>query len=96
MKIINEVEQLTRGYVRKGGKNNRRQQRARMVAFAAFCAEKGANSMGQVGKSHVVAYWKSNTNLSDSTRYSHWCALVTLWGLVGKPEKPPKPTTLRG
>lgn len=96
MKILQEVEQLTRGYVRKGGKDNRRQQRARMQKFAVFCAEEGANSFGQVGKAQVIAYWKSNQRLSDATRYAHWRALVTLWQLTGKPEQPPRPNKLRG
>lgn len=91
MKILIETERLTRAYARKGGKDNRRQQRARMQAFAAFCAESGANSLGQVGKSHVIAYWKSNQKLSDSTRYSHWRALALLWELAGKAGEPPKP-----
>lgn len=94
MKIIREVEQLTRGYVRKGGKDNRRQQRARMLAFAEFCALQGQNSLGQVGKAQVIAYWKAHRHLSDTTLYSHWRALAVLWELSGKPEEPPKP--LRG
>lgn len=91
MKVVIEIERLSRGYVRKGGKDNRRQQRARMIAFAAFCAQMGANSIGQIGKSHVIAYWKSTSTLSEKTRYSHWRALVTLWGLAGKAGLPPEP-----
>lgn len=91
MKIVQEVEQLTRSYVRKGGKTNRRQQRARILAFADFCGQQGQNSLGQVGKAHVISYWKATKHLSDSTRYNHWRALVTLWGLAGKSGEPPKP-----
>lgn len=96
MKILREVELLTREYVRKGGKNNRRQQRARMLAFALFCAEQGQNSLGQIGKAHVISYWKATRHLSDTTRYSHWRALVKLWQLSGKTEQPPTPDKLRG
>ena len=91
MKLLLEVERITRGYVRKGGKDNRRQQRARMIAFADFCAQMGANSMGQIGRAHVISYWKSTENLSERTRYSHWRALVTLWGLAEKAGLPPEP-----
>jgi hypothetical protein len=34
MKLVIEVDKLTRGYASKGGKNNKQQQRARMIAFA--------------------------------------------------------------
>jgi hypothetical protein len=91
MKLINEVKKLTNAYVRKGGKDNRRQQRARMIAFAGFCATQGVNSIGQVGKNHVIQYWKSNRNLAESTAYSHWLAIRTLWELAGKAGEPPKP-----
>lgn len=91
MKIVQEVEQLTRAYVRKGGKDNRRQQRSRMLAFAEHCAGLGQNSLGQIGRAHVVSYWKSTQKLSNATRYNHWRALVVLWQLAGKPEEPPKP-----
>jgi hypothetical protein len=91
MKIINEVKKLTNAYVRKGGKDNRRQQRARMIDFADFCATQGVNSVGQIGKNHVIQYWKSNRNLAESTAYSHWLAIRSLWNLAGKAGEPPKP-----
>lgn len=91
MKIVQEVEFLTRQYVRKGGKDNRRQQRNRMLAFAEHCAKQGQNSLGQIGRAHVISYWKATQNLSNATRYSHWRALVTLWQLAGKPGEPPRP-----
>ncbi|WP_418139968.1 hypothetical protein AB9R84_15630 (plasmid) [Oceanimonas smirnovii] len=94
MKILKEAELLTRGYVRKGGKTNRRQQRARILAFAEFCGQQGQNSLGQIGKAQVIAYWRTTRHLSDSTRYNHWRALVTLWQLSGKPGEPPKPNKI--
>jgi len=91
MKILQEVEVLSRSYVRKGGKDNRRQQRARMLVFAEFCAGEGAHSLAQVGAAHVIRYWRANIHLSDSTRYNHWRAFCVLWLLCGKSVKPPKP-----
>lgn len=91
MKLFQEVENLSRGYVRKGGKDNRRQQRARMLAFAAFCAAEGAYSLAQIGAGHVIRYWRANQHLSDATRYNHWRAFCVLWSLGGKPTEPPKP-----
>lgn len=90
-KIVIELQKLTNGYVKKGGKDNRRQQRARMIAFAEFCASLGVNSLGQIGKNHVIQYWKTNRNLAESTAYSHWLAIRSLWELSGKAGEPPKP-----
>lgn len=91
MKLIREVQALTHGYVRKGGKDNRRQQRARMISFAEHCAEMGAESLGQVGKRHVISYWKANRALAPRTAYNHWLAIRELWRLAGKPGDPPRP-----
>ena len=91
MKLLQEVENLSRGYVRKGGKDNRRQQRARMLALADFCVKEGANSLAQIGAGHVIRYWRTTRHLSDATRYNHWRAFCVLWVLCGKSAEPPKP-----
>lgn len=96
MKLIKEAEFLTRGYGRTGGKDNRRQQRARMLAFAEHCAATGAHSFGQVGKNHVIDYWKAHRALSPATAYSHWLAIRELWRLAGKPGVPPRPFEILG
>lgn len=89
--IVEQVQTLTHAYVRKGGKDNRKQQRARMLAFAAFCAKKGILYLDQVGKNHVISYWKAHRALANSTAYNHWCAIRDLWRLANKPGEPPKP-----
>lgn len=91
MSLVKKVEELTNEYVRKGGKENRKQQRSRMLAFAAHASTLGAREMGQVGATHVVRYWKANRDLSDATLYSHWLAIKELWRLSGKPLAPPHP-----
>lgn len=94
MKLQAQVQTLARGYVRKGGKDNRRQQAARMMAFAAHAEGLGASEMGQVGGKHVVSYWKAlraSGGLADATLYSHWLAIRELWGLAGKTGEPPRP-----
>lgn len=90
-RLVDQVQKLTRGYVRKGGKDNRRQQAARMIAFAAHCESLGARSIGQVGGRHAIAYWHALRALSDATRYNHYRALVILWQLAGKTGLPPEP-----
>lgn len=92
-KLVTEVRNLSNGYVRKGGKINRRQQRQRMLAFASFCENEGALYLDQVGGRHVVRYWKSEPmlELSDNTRMAHYRALVKLWELAEKNGGPPLP-----
>lgn len=95
-KILKEVEQLTVGYVRRGGKDNRRQQRARILAFARFCATLGARNTTQIGHRHVKLYWRAIVHRSARTRYAHWLALRDLWTLAGKsgsPIPPPQENT---
>lgn len=94
MIILQEVTNLTHGYARTGGKKNRNQQRARMLAFAEFAAVEGAYALGQVGRRHVVEYWKQHRNLSPATLYSHWLAIRDLWKLAGKPQEPPRPLSM--
>ena len=94
MKLQQQVQTLAHGYTRKGGKDNRRQQTARMLAFAAHAEAAGAHEIGQVGGRHVVSYWKAlraSGGLADSTLYSHWLAIRELWRLAGKPGEPPRP-----
>src|SRR5574343_822664 len=94
MELQNQVKELARGYVRKGGKDNRRQQLARMLAFAAHVEAAGASGLGQVVGSHVVDYWRAlraSGSLADSNLYAHWLAIRELWGWAGKPGEPPKP-----
>lgn len=88
-----EIRRLVSGYVRRGGKANRRQQARRMLAFADFCAQQGAKSLAQIGARHVIRYWRSEMmqQLSDRTREAHFYALVTLWRLAGKTGTPPRP-----
>lgn len=94
MKLQKQIVELSNAYVRKGGKDNRRQQAARMLAFAAHCETQGAFNIGQVGGKHVVSYWRALRTaggLADSTLYSHWLAIRELWHLANKAGEPPKP-----
>lgn len=91
MKLEIEVERLTNAYAAKGGSDNTKQQRARMIAFARHCEQIGAHSMAQVGKDHVIKWWKTHRDLADRTLYEHYRAICILWRLAGKTEKPPTP-----
>lgn len=90
MSLVEQVGLITNEYVRKGGKDNRRQQRSTMMAFAAYAEASGAQNMGQVGVRHVIRYWKAHRGLAEVTKYSHWRALCILWKLAKKPGEPPR------
>ena len=94
MNLYYEVFNLTHNYVRKGGKRNRNQQRKRMLALAKFAQSKGVKSLGQLGRKHVIQYWKENRALSERTLYNHWLAIRELWKLIEKTGEPPKPQKL--
>ena len=96
MSLVQEVVLLTHSYARKGGKDNRRQQRSRMVAFVEFISARGVKSFGQVGRAHVIEYWKARRKLSPATAYNHWLALRELWRLAGRAGDPPKPRQIEG
>jgi len=94
MTLHYQIQKLAHTYTRKGGKDNRRQQVSRMLAFASHVEEEGINEIGQVGAKQVVSYWRSlraSGGLADSTLYSHWLAIRKLWELAGKPDEPPQP-----
>lgn len=91
LRLEQEIEKLTNAYVRKGGKGNRLQQRARMLEFAKHSAAEGANSMGQVGRGHVISFWKRRETLADATLYNYFLAIRELFRLAGKPGEPPQP-----
>ena len=91
MSLQEEVRALTHGYVRKGGKDNRRQQRGRIEKFIDYCATQGARSLGQIGKKHVIGYWKAHRVFKPRTLHAHWLAIRVLWRLAGKPGEPPRP-----
>lgn len=89
--IVQEIKNLTRDYVRQGGRTNRRQQHRRMLEFGLFCRDSlQTPNLTAVGKRHLIRYYKSIDSFSDATRLSHYYALKTLFSLAGKtvPAKP--------
>lgn len=95
MNLREEVLYLTRNYVKSGGKDNRRQQLKRILAFTKFCHDNGAATLQQIGKRHVMSYYRHNKHLSYATLYNHFLAIATLFDLAGKKE-PPRPFNKEG
>jgi len=91
MSLQREIQLLARDYVRKGGKQNRRKQAKRMIALGA-CAEKlGCKHLGELGKRHVIEFYKAHRDLSEAVQYQHWLSFRELWRLSQKSGEPPKP-----
>jgi len=91
MGLRREVERLAHDYKRKGGKKNRRKQFKRMVALGELAESMGCKHVGELGKRHVIEYWKSHRDLSKDVQYQHWLAFRELWQRIGKAGEPPKP-----
>jgi len=91
MSLQDDVKKITHDYVRKGGKLNRRKQAKRMLALAEHAEKNGCNSLGRMGRKHIVAFYMSHRDLSDDVIYQHWLAFRKLWKLAGKAGEPPKP-----
>ncbi|WP_269902245.1 hypothetical protein [Paenalcaligenes faecalis] len=91
MRFYDEVQKKVRFYAKKGGKKNRHMQSNRMLAFADFCEQEGVQSAQEVGKRHVIRYYKTLSELSDSTKLQHYYALRSLFELLEKDPCIPKP-----
>ena len=90
--LAEQSRRLAHGYVRHGAKANRRQQVGRAVAVVEWiAARERLTGLDQIGKRHVVDFWKAHRHLADSTAYAYWLALRELWGWLGRDSEPPKP-----
>lgn len=90
--LANQLQKLAHNYVRRGAKANRRQQLGRMIRFLEFVEEiERPNNLHEIGRRHVVSFWKSHRTMAAKTRYGYWLALCELWRLTQKPGTPPRP-----
>ena len=90
--LAEQVRRLAHGYVRHGAKANRKQQLGRVVAVVEWiAARERLTGLDQIGKRHVVDFWKNHRHLADSTAYAYWLALRELWGWLGRDGEPPRP-----
>jgi hypothetical protein len=93
---IYQIKTLTSGYVRKGSKENRKRQVKKMLAVIKWIlSHEKINSLDQLGKRQIVAFWQAHQNLSEKTRYNYWLALCELFELMGRSDTPPAPFSLK-
>jgi len=91
-RLVREAVPVLHDYARKGGKGNRKDQARRALSFARFAESIGAKSWDQVGKRHVVRFYRSleAEGLSPSTIYRYELAIRTLWEQLGLKGSPPR------
>lgn len=94
--LVNQLQKLAHNYIRRGAKANRRQQLGRMIKFLEFVEEtERPNNLHEIGKRHVVSFWKAHRTMADKTAQGYWLALCELWRLAQKKGTPPKPFLLQ-
>lgn len=94
--LVNQLQKLAHNYVRRGAKANRRQQLGRMIKFLEFVEEtERPHNLHEIGKRHVVLFWKTHRTMADKTANGYWLSLCELWRLTEKMGTPPKPIQLQ-
>lgn len=79
-------------YCAHGGKINRRQQVDRMETTVNWIqAQFRLTGLEQIGKQHVIAFWKANRKMASGTADGYWRAIKLLWELLGRAEEVPHP-----
>lgn len=90
--LADQVRRRAHVYVRHGGKANRRQQVERLVAVVEWIeARERLTGLDQIGKRHIVDFWKNHRDLAERTAYGYWLALRELWTWLDRPGEPPRP-----
>jgi hypothetical protein len=55
------------------------------------------SSPDQIGKRHVIRFWKCHRDMPHKTAYFYWLALRVLWTeILGRPSEPPRPRQMDG
>ncbi|HLF97356.1 MAG TPA: hypothetical protein VI457_09450 [Methylococcaceae bacterium] len=90
--LAEQLRPLAHGYVRHGGKRNRRQQMKRLAAFLTWIqSRERVTGLDQVGKRHVILFWKAQREMAPRTLYGYWLAIRELWRWLERPGEPPRP-----
>lgn len=90
-RLVREALPVLHDYARKGGKRSRKDQVKRALRFASFAEGLGARAWEQVGKRHVVRFYRhlEAQDLSPSTIYRYELAIRVLWQQLGLKGEPP-------
>lgn len=93
MRISDNVKRQINDYLRHGGKTNRRQQVARLMSALRWIGQTHpmVQFPEQVGRKHVVAFWRNNRHMAPATAQGYWRVFRLLWQWLGRPDTPPPP-----
>lgn len=75
-------------FKKHGGKQNRNDLVRKMEKVYEF---NGVYHLDQLGKNHIIEFYKANRNLSERTMMQYFYALQKLYSLLGRNYLPPKP-----
>lgn len=90
--LAKKAERYFRDYVRGGGKENRKKQVSRIIEFLDWVeSNQKVISLHELGKRHVIAFWRSHRDFSEETAYKYWLGIAKLWQWLNKHEEPPVP-----
>lgn len=90
--LAKKAERYFRDYVRGGGKENRKKQVSRIIEFLDWIeSNEKVISLHELGKRHVIEFWKSHRYFSEETAYKYWLGIAKLWQWLDKHEEPPAP-----
>jgi hypothetical protein len=90
--LVKQIQALAHHYVRQGSKAHRRLQVGRMIKFVEFIEQtERPHNLHEIGKRHVIAFWKAHRDLAPKTAHAYWLAFCVIWEWTDKPGQPPKP-----
>lgn len=90
--VSQQIFQRTHVYAAHGAKKNRRRQIKLLQHACAWIAmTHHLNHVDQIGKRHIIDFYRHNRDLSGSTIMAYFYAFVVLWEILGRSGEPPRP-----
>ena len=90
---MKQLQHLMNEYRRSGAKNYRRKQYERLVFMLNDIIQHEqirGNELQQLGRKHVIGFWRRHDDWSQQTRKEYWQVLNVFYQRLGRFE-PPKP-----
>ncbi len=90
--LVKQIQAQAHHYVRQGAKAHRRLQVGRLIKFVEFVEQtERPHNLHEIGKHHVIAFWKAHRDLAPKTAHAYWLALCVIWEWINELGQPPKP-----
>lgn len=97
-KLAQSAREQAHGYVRKGGKENRRKQVNRLCLALDWIAAEfpGCKGLDQIGRKQVWKFYEAHAQLAPKTLNDYGYAFRLLWELLSRTGDPPFPSARHG